>query len=113
MRSVPPSNTYSVAGLVALLPPGNIPLRPWQLAWSGQLPFVLVTGGKCCLRIGSAELIALDCEKSTGTSMARWIRQLLPHLLSHRCPGRLFTVRSNQLSRPDSGANLGRETSSH
>eukprot|EP01047_Picozoa_sp_COSAG01_P029055 COSAG01_NODE_1979_length_8743_cov_18.850069_1_plen_25_part_10 len=25
-----------------------------------------MTGGKCCLRIGSAELIALDCEKSTA-----------------------------------------------
>ena len=70
-----------------------------------------MTGGKCCLRSGSAQLTAPECEKSTATSMARWIRQLLPHLLSHRCPGRLFTVRSNQLSRPDSGANLGRETS--
>jgi hypothetical protein len=29
-----------------------------------------VTGGKCCLRIGSAQLTAADCEKSTGTSMA-------------------------------------------
>jgi hypothetical protein len=72
-----------------------------------------VTGGKCCLRIGSAELIALDCEKSTAGSMARWNRRLPPHLLSHRARCRLFTVRSNQLSRPDSGANLGRETSSH
>jgi hypothetical protein len=70
-----------------------------------------VTGGKCCLRIGSAQLTAPGCEKSTGTSMARWNRRRPPHLLSHRRPGRLFTVRSNQLSRPDSGANLGRETS--
>jgi hypothetical protein len=57
-----------------------------------------------CPRIGSAELIAPDCEKSTGTSMARWNRQLLPHLLSHRGPGRLFTVSSSELSRPDSEA---------
>eukprot|EP01047_Picozoa_sp_COSAG01_P052150 COSAG01_NODE_5455_length_4255_cov_2.391963_9_plen_27_part_01 len=27
-----------------------------------------MTGGKCCLRIGSAELTAPECEKSTGTS---------------------------------------------
>eukprot|EP01047_Picozoa_sp_COSAG01_P036294 COSAG01_NODE_2830_length_6998_cov_17.705754_7_plen_78_part_00 len=65
-----------------------------------------MTGGKCCLRIGSAQLTAPECEKSTAGSMARWNRQLLPNLLSHRARCRLFTVRSNQLSRPDPGANL-------
>eukprot|EP01043_Picozoa_sp_COSAG02_P113275 COSAG02_NODE_49518_length_326_cov_0.903084_2_plen_38_part_01 len=34
-----------------------------------------MTGGKCCLRIGSAQLTAPDCEKSTGTSMAQKMRQ--------------------------------------
>jgi hypothetical protein len=29
-----------------------------------------LTGGKCCLRIGSAQLTAADCEKSTG--MREW-----------------------------------------
>jgi hypothetical protein len=43
---------------------------------------------------------------AAGEAMAQKIGQLLPHLLSHRHRGRLFTVRSNQLSRPDSGANL-------
>jgi hypothetical protein len=65
-----------------------------------------VTGGKCCLRIESAQLTAPDCEKSTGTSMAQKRRPQLPVPTSHRGPGRLFTVRSNQLSGPDSGANL-------
>jgi hypothetical protein len=33
---------------------------------------------KCCPRIGRAELIAPDCEKSTGTAMAQKMPQLLP-----------------------------------
>jgi hypothetical protein len=45
--------------------------------------------------------------------MARWNRPRWPHLLTHRRPGRLFTVRSNQFSWPDSGATFGPETSSH
>lgn len=66
-----------------------------------------MTGGltaQICPRIGSAELIAPDCEKSTGTAMAQKMRQQLPDPTSHRGPCRLFTVKSNQLSRPDSEA---------
>eukprot|EP01047_Picozoa_sp_COSAG01_P124247 COSAG01_NODE_53223_length_340_cov_7.717842_1_plen_86_part_10 len=44
---------------------------------SGLIPTAVVTGGKCCLRIGSAQLIApeSDCEKSTsGTAMGQKMR---------------------------------------
>jgi hypothetical protein len=66
-----------------------------------------VTGGltaQICPRIGSAELIAPDCEKSTAGSMAQKMRRQPPVPTSHRARCRLFTVKSNQLSRPDSEA---------
>jgi hypothetical protein len=67
----------------------------------------LVTGGlraKCCPRIGPAELIAPDCKKSTGTAMGQKMRPPWPVPTSHRGRGRLFTLRSSELSGPDSEA---------